>query len=319
MAKINEKNRLIVQAIRGGCCLFICLNHCSFFNKYSFGEIGVEFFVIISGLLTAINASENEHLRKNYLISKIKKIIPLYWSATVAVYLLGCVMPQLFSSMDFNISNLLYSLLLIPGHTFYLYPGWTLTYFFVFYIVYWTADKTSDIRDVAASIMILVLVIVGRASNYFFPNNILGKYTNPILFEFVYGIILNGIISRRSCKNRKGMFPLVAFLVLILFFDYNKYMGQRWLLPSFLTCVVIFFLYNSEVDNRLIHWLAKIGDISFTIYILHPLIIRPIDKVCIKIMGFATPLYFLGITLGLVIVVWVCANAQNMLKKIHVV
>lgn len=319
MSLISEKNKLIVQAIRGGGCLFICLNHCSFFNKYSFGEIGVEFFVIMSGFLTAINASGHDKLRENYLISKIKKIMPLYWIVTLAVYIMGCIMPQLFFSMDFNITNLLYSLLLIPGHTFYLYPGWTLTYFFIFYITYCIADKVSNRRDVTASIIILILVMIGFVSNYILPDNILGKYTNPILLEFVYGIVLNDFISKNNCKNRKRMLPLVVVLILILFFDYNKYMGPRWLFPSLLTCVVIFFLYSSELDNKVIRWLAKIGDISFTIYILHPIIIRPVDKVCTRINGFATPLYFLGVNIGLVIVVWFCASAQSILKKIHVV
>jgi hypothetical protein len=75
-ALMNEDNKMekhkisSLQIIRGGVCIFICLNHFTFFNKYSLGEIGVEYFIILSGFLTAMNAANGTKLRKTYLIDK---------------------------------------------------------------------------------------------------------------------------------------------------------------------------------------------------------------------------------------------------------
>lgn len=99
MFPVKDKDKNInLQMIRGVCCLFICINHCSFFNKYSFGEVGVEFFIILSGFLTAMNASKCDHLRTNYLVSKVRRIIPLYWVTTLAVFILGIALPSFFES-----------------------------------------------------------------------------------------------------------------------------------------------------------------------------------------------------------------------------
>lgn len=317
MAMISEQNRLNIQVIRGMACIFICFNHCAFFNKYSLGEIGVEFFVIMSGFLTAMNAMDNGGLRKNYLISKVRKMIPLYWLATIAIYCLGSIKPQLFSSMDFGVSNLVYSLFLVPGHTFYLYQGWTLTYFFMFYIIYWCVDKMTKHRDCWASTIMIGIVLLGFVFEFVGWDNPLIQYTNPILLEFVYGICLYYLVVLASVKISKKSGIASGLIIALLFFNYNKYMGARWLVPSILTCVVIFFMFNSASDNRVKQFWARIGDMSFEIYILHPLVIRPVDKVMMKIFGITHPIYFVGVILGVMLTVIICGMIRTILKKFY--
>ncbi len=319
MSPVKDKGKNInLQMIRGVCCLFICLNHCSFFNKYSFGEVGVEFFIILSGFLTTMNASKSDHLRTNYLVSKVRRITPLYWVTTLAVFILGIALPSLFSSLDFSFNSLFYSLFLVPGHTFILFPGWTLTYFFIFYLVYWIADKISLKRDLTASIIIVVFVIAGFIVRSIFDNNLFSNYANPVLLEFVYGIGLYYFVSKIEIKNKFTI--LGGFIMIALFFNYNKFLGPRWLVPSLLTCLAIFFLYYRNEKSTVKQLLANIGNISFTIYILHPIIIRPIDKLLIKVTGSDTSvLYFGGIIIGLAFVISICSVVQKFLQRIRMI
>ncbi|MFR1884701.1 MAG: acyltransferase family protein [Blautia sp.] len=252
MAENLRKKNDNVQMLRGLCCIFICLNHCLFFNKYSFGEIGVEFFIILSGLLTAANASRSPHLRKNYFLSKIRTILPLYWAVTIVVFALGKVLPQLFSSLEFDYLTLIKSLLLVPGNTFILFPGWTLTYFFVFYLIYRIADFVGEKRDLVASLIIVLLVVLGKVAEIVFADNLFSQYANPILLEFVYGIVLWYLVGHIKTKNYEW---LGWILLPVLFFNYNKYLGIRWIVPSILTCIVILCFYNCDCQNR--------GGISF--------------------------------------------------------
>ena len=65
--------------------------------------------------------------------------------------------------------------------------------------------------------------------------------------------------------------------------------------------------------------LAKIGDISLIVYILHPLIIRPFDKVAMKIAGsFMNPIYFIGIIMGVFMTLLICFNMQKIFKFLRV-
>lgn len=318
MDENHRKKNDNVQMLRGLCCIFICLNHCFFFNKYSFGEIGVEFFIILSGLLPAANASRSPHLRKNYFTSKIRTILPLYWAATIVVFAFGKVMPQFFSSLEFNYFALIKSLLLVPGNTFILFPGWTLTYFFLFYLIYRIADFVSVKRDLVASLTIVLLVVFGKVAEIVFFDNLFSQYANPILLEFVYGIVLWYLVDHIKTRNYEW---LGWILLLILFFNYNKYLGIRWIFPSILTCIVILCFYNCDRQNWRVGYLLlqKIGDISFIVYILHPIIIRPLDKILIRITGSDTNIiYFMGLVFSVFALMVICKLVQKVLKKIYI-
>lgn len=317
---MTNTTNLSLQILRGGCCLFICLNHCSFFNRYSFGEIGVEFFIILSGLLSALNADKHNHLRRSYFIDKIKKLCPLYWIITLFVFAVGMFVPQLFSSMVFDGKTLIASLLFIPGNTFILYPGWTLTYFLEFYLIYFIADKLFNKRDLNASIIIVVLVIVGAILDICFSGNVFSKYANPIMLEFVYGIALYHILNKVKLKNNNISIFVAVVLTVLVFFNYNKYLGLRWIVPSLIVCIIIACVYGYTFTGKTAKLLASIGNISFTIYILHPVIIRPLDKIIIKIIGSdCYPIYFVGVIAIVVITVIICYGVNKIFRKIHLV
>ena len=62
------KKNVNLQILRGIACLFVCINHFTFFNLKGIGQGGVELFIIMSGYLTIRNYySHNKQLTKNYL------------------------------------------------------------------------------------------------------------------------------------------------------------------------------------------------------------------------------------------------------------
>ena len=271
-------------------------------------------------MLTAKNASKKKHLRKNYLIDKLKKLLPLYWCATFVVFFGGSVFPQFFSTMKFSVENLLYSLFLVPDNTFYIYPGWTLTYFFLFYLIYFISDKFCQKRDLCASITILLLVCVGAICKWALGDNIVTSYFNPIMLEFVYGI---GLFYLLKVVHIKSKYRWITYILsFVLFFDYDRYLWPRYFLPALLSCVAIACFVNADIrkDSRICSFFEKVGDISFIIYILHLLIIRPIDKILLKITGPCFNLfYFIGIIFGVVFCIGVCWVLNPLLKKMRLV
>ncbi len=321
MDNLNNKKDYIdvYQIIRGGACLFVAINHYAFFNKYGYGKCGVEFFVIISGLLTALNAEKHNGLKTDYLLRKVIKLLPLYWLLTILIFAIGLILPNIFSSLKFNFENLVYSMCLIPGHTFYLYPGWTLTYFLVFYVVYFAADRLSNHRDITATIIIIAFVIIGKITNLFWPENIISNYANPLLLEFMYGVVLFHILKFKQGMKQltpKSAYFILLVIVIILFFD--SYLGKRYLLPAILSSVAITLFYESYTGHNMVtKMLKEIGDISYVVYLFHPLIIRPIDKILLKLFETYNLLYFIGVLVSLIICIAICKAITTPLKKLH--
>ena len=294
--------------IRGFSCIFICLNHTAFFNTYWIGAIGVEYFIIISGFLTSLNASRHIHLRQNYIFDKLKKIMPLYWIATFVVFFIGLIKPNLFSNMIFNISSLLKSLFLIPGNTFYIYPGWTLTYFFIFYLIYFLSDKSKLNRDVIATVILVIVSFIGMLGTIL-KIALLINWCNPILIEFAYGIILQKIFVRYKVKFNNTFCLGCAILFLIIgIFNINEYLGPRYLVPSFIASISIYFFSQISMNNNILYDLIiKIGKYSFFIYILHPLFIRPFDKLLLLLTRNSySVLYFIGVFFEISFTILIC-------------
>lgn len=264
-----------------------------------------------------MNANRLIHLRETYLIDKARKILPLYWAATLIVFILGLVLPQLFSKMTFDLNGLLHSILLIPGQTFYLFPGWTLTYFFEFYIIYCIADKLSKHRDATAISIITALVLIGFLLEQFVEANIITKYLNPIMLEFAYGITLSHIIGR--VKIPKWMSYLSIVLFTVLFFNYKQYLWPRYIVPAILACVAItgFSQFEIRPESKICNALVKVGDISLTVYILHPLIVRPLDKVIIRVLGtYTSPIYVAGAIIIVILCICMCYWLTPFLRKV---
>lgn len=317
MSTIQNNQKIEFQVLRGVCCVFICLNHLSFFNKYSFGEIGVEFFIILSGLLTAYNADRHHGLRRGYLLDKIRKVLPMYWAITVFLFIVGRVKPSIFSSTDVSISNLIASLLLIPGHELILYPGWTLSFFFIFYIIYWVSNLISNKeRDFIAVALICLYVSIGGFIYFLQGNQLVADFTNPIMLEFAYGVVLFHVYEniRQVKRNNTVWWKCLSIgIMTILFFNYNKFLGPRYFIPSMLTCLVILIFQVNDNSIYAKFW-SSIGNISFTIYILHPLIIRPMDKILIRLVGsMYSPIYFLGVCVIILLTIIICFFFNNII------
>ena len=74
-------------------------------------------------------------------------------------------------------------------------------YFFVFYLIYRIADFVGEKRDLVASLIIVLLVVLGKVAEIVFADNLFSQYANPILLEFVYGIVLWYLVGHIKTKN----------------------------------------------------------------------------------------------------------------------
>jgi peptidoglycan/LPS O-acetylase OafA/YrhL len=287
---------------------------------WSGGANGVDLFFVISGFIIAYVASLDTD---QFMVRRLIRIVPIYWSSTIAIYLLVLVMPNLFRTTSSDPVLLIRSLLFLPTgsnvHTDGIpHPtlggGWTLNYEMYFYVVFAISLALSSKRATMIAVAILIPVIMAVQLTDLKSNPIAAFYGDPIVLEFVFGMIAFHIV--RELEARRSRRPphsveklLLAFLIvaglLMLAFTHELFgEAPRWIvsgIPSFVivvSAILLERLYDLKVTNRAA---VAIGDASYVLYLVHAYIVFGVIRLVIRSRHFSDPVGQLA-TIGLMAV-----------------
>src|SRR5262252_7189935 len=154
------------------------------------GAHGVDVFFVVSGFIIAyVGACAPDR----FLLRRIVRIVPAYWTATLAVFALAAIAPGVLHSTRTDVVHLLCSLLFIPRAATNgdvvptLVLGWSLNYEMYFYALF--AVSLLAAPRLAAPLCGAAIVAVAlaiRASGITHAS--LEFYARPLVFEFVYGV-----------------------------------------------------------------------------------------------------------------------------------
>ena len=278
-----------VQYLRAAAALVVMFFHVSVLSQETWGldprrvdhvgAAGVDLFFVISGFIMAmIVARPGAFDGRDYWIRRVARVVPAYWVITLVVFGLAAFVPSLFHSTTASIPHLLTSLSFLAidfrgGSTVpLLVVGWTLNYEMFFYVVVAvTAGLFSDRRLWGASAVLIGLVFAGALISP--ANRTLAFYSDPILLEFVFGILIFQAWSR-SRRSGFGIPPLIVFLVglvlLILQWErpLNDWRPLYWGVPA--AAVLYGGLGTLTFRNA---FLARLGDWSFALYLTHVFVV----------------------------------------------
>ncbi len=251
------------------------------------GAAGVDVFFVISGFVM-VHASEPLFGRANgprlFWLRRLIRIAPLYWAVTSLYLVLTLLLPDMATSR--------YSPgLIAASYLFFPFPredgtmqpvvglGWTLNYEMFFYLVFGGSlvfRRTAAIAGVAGLLILAVALgwIAGPLPDA------LGFWTDPIILEFVFGMLL-AVAARSGLRLRPatavflmgaGLFALALALPMRMVMGLPR--GLAWGLPValFVAGAVLGDFRRSQ--GALARALGAIGDASYSLYLLHPFVIR---------------------------------------------
>lgn len=291
--KINS-----IQALRGIACLFVILTHIEFIG---IGAFGVELFFCISGFIMMYSTQKKE--QPHFLVKRLIRIIPLYYFITIITLLAILFVPSMFQEVHFEWSYFFKSLCFIPFDITGQYTiqplmriGWTVNYEILFYLIFFCAMKINHKhRGIIASLLIILFTYIHKLISF---NNIpLYFYTNPIILEFVIGILIYYIYQFLQKKKEyflsHSYLSIILILLIVSTFLYLCTLGvhaeiyemQRvihWGIPCaiiFLSALVLEFYYQPP------KFLIQLGNISFSVYLMHYYIIQFIGR---KVFDFSS-------------------------------
>lgn len=246
-------------------------------SSFLYGETGVDIFFVLSGFVMWLTTSGRQTTPIDFARKRIRRIVPLYWLATLFSAVVALVAPSILKSTVFDLPHLLASLLFLPWAnpadpatiTPVVVPGWTLNYEMFFYLVFALLLPIREDYRLPALFATLATILI--ACHLLPETTATTFYGEPIILEFLAGAVLGWLYGQKILLPQRWAFALllVAFVFLFINEDLvgpeNRY--YAWGIPA------IFIVYSAiSIDFSklpVVGWLNYLGDASYAIYITH--------------------------------------------------
>ncbi|PTP29385.1 acyltransferase family protein [Vibrio splendidus] len=283
---------LSIQLLRFIAAFLVVLTHFSSVQKYNesscsiifkfisgFGQSGVDIFFVISGYIMYLKISTmvfGYSSSLNFIVNRIKRIIPLYWFFTLITILI-----YQFRGESFSIGQVLSSLFLLPStnaigeHVPILVVGWTLILEFYFYLL---ISLTILIKTNSATIRISIismffLVISVTSTKLSYDTSFMHYINNSLLVEFILGLICGHLVSKNYNVSARLLISIlvvsiIAFLLPLVFSRDGIDRVISWGIPTFIIIYSMVTLENRGVVT-IPKSFVKLGDSSYSLYLSH--------------------------------------------------
>ncbi len=294
-----------LQGLRGVAVLGVVLFHMmSVESKFSGGDIllppwldffqlGVDLFFVISGFVMVIVSRgrfQSAPEAQRFLFNRVSRIYPTYWLyffITLAVYL---VQPGMVNS-GHGSSNLIMSFLLLPNDKVLLVMvAWSLLFELWFYVVFsgflLFRERNLPFLLGAWSLIIVVFNTLADWQDYSPAVKII---LHPYALEFVLGAALAlffyGRHSARVPTAAVWLLLGVALMAAVPLIGYYRLYESQGLLRmlmvggTFGVLVVTLALLERRRQLLVPAFLVAVGDMSYTIYLSHLLVLGVIGRV----------------------------------------
>ncbi|TXI05061.1 MAG: acyltransferase [Rhizobium sp.] len=263
---------------------------------------GVDIFFVLSGfIMTHTAASEfgRSGAPLRFFLRRCARVIPLYWLLTSMMLIGALAAPSLLSVPIGSVSHVLASYFFIPSGRGVdeirpvLALGWTLNYEMLFY-VFFAAALLLPLRlgVIWLSVLMVGMALAGRLVDA--GQVQIAFWTSPIILEFLFGVHV-ALIFRSGV--RIGGAAALGLMVIGLFgFAHVSSPWNDASLPQFLRSGLpaALFVLAAAIGpvlprKKTVLWGVALGDASYSLYLAHPFILRPMRTIWVKAIGGALP------------------------------
>lgn len=306
-------------------------------SQFILGKLGiyaVSIFYILSGVsLAYIYEGKITSTRQvsAFAIKRVFRIFPLFWIAVTGMIIFSWLLATVNGlAYDFPYYKAFLNYTLLFGFiepTAYLSTrAWSIGNELVFYFIFClTYFLSSSYRYTFPIVMVLSII-----SGFYFAFSVLdsssplaeqwANYINPFnqLFLFMCGAAIGKYAPKLTMRNSSLLSICLLSTLAFIFYPVsgdkiNLVSGNNRIVISTLCVAFVFSLYklNPSYNNVLTNALRKLGEISYSIYLMHPIVAIPVTFIAKK-MG--VPIGF-GYATSFIIVIIVGFATYHLVEK----
>ncbi|MET3134756.1 exopolysaccharide production protein ExoZ [Oxalobacteraceae bacterium GrIS 1.11] len=279
---------------------------------FSSGPAGVDLFFMISGFVMALsmqNTSATLNSSFQFWKNRFFRIWPTYFIITILFCLTETIVrknitPSLVADWELHawtLTGIVRSMLFFPlnyaaGAPFFggsvLHVGWSLNYEAYFYFILgcslmfgryrWTALFAWFFITLIAPLLFITpwYGIFDISAYHDYRPGYLNLATSPIVFDFITGLLIGFIYtSRFRVRNLQILYMLILVSVSATAWYFLSTMTKKfgfpyWSMPISVTFLLLALL-NKEKEIATPAPLQWLGKISYSLYLIHPLVLAP--------------------------------------------
>jgi exopolysaccharide production protein ExoZ len=279
------------------------------------GIDGVSLFFIISGFImvaTSWNAFGSVSGAKDFLLRRLTRIVPLYWVVTTIAIVGIILVPSMLkvSVVDtgyFAASYLFWPVERVNGLVRPIATlGWTLNLEMFFYAVFAVTMVLGRSKGMALAIGLLLFLTTLQSFGLFakdgaFASVPLNFWGDPIILNFVFGMFVGVAFKRGLRLGFTATWLLVggclSGVILVAMTGGGvghlpeDHVVRRMVLaaPAALLLVGAALGPQFEIKSLLSRFIMLLGDASYSLYLIHPFVLRALTKLWAKFVGHALP------------------------------
>ncbi len=291
-----------IQALRAIAALFVVAFHGTVLWHDKFapdvmpwqnGNAGVDLFFVISGFIMVVSSRRLLGVPGGwgrFMVLRLVRIVPMYWLVTAAKLAAIVAVPALALHTSPTAWNIVASFLFVPARDAMgvvrpvLDVGWTLSFEMVFYIAFATAlfFAAEPILVAGPAMVALALLTLLRGPD----GSALSTLANPMVLEFVSGMPIAHAVHRRFMLYLASPWTIVAALAGLMCLAFMP-IGESWsrtLVWGLAATVALAACVLSDkwLDPFLPRLVIRIGEASYSLYLIHGFILPPIGVVAVR-------------------------------------
>jgi peptidoglycan/LPS O-acetylase OafA/YrhL len=264
------------------------------------GNAGVDLFFVISGFIMVFTTGRKPQSPAGFFAARVRRIAPLYWSVTFAVFLVARLTPSLVQNTPSDLGRLVASLLFVPelrpDGTMrpVVFVGWTLNFEMAFYVLF-AIGLLAPRRWLGVFATVAALAAAVALGQVIKPTDpVLAFYTTPMVLEFGFGMVL-GLAWPHLKPPRWALWPLLgaglaAFGVILLspalWPGADRLIGFG--LPAAVIVAACLMLERQGWAVRW-RWVKALGAASYAIYLSHFFVTQAV-MLAVRKLGLHGPL-----------------------------